>query len=220
MVLGGVVGDTTALSAAMNIAAVATFDLCDDREAVRISLASIEAAAAQLARYPGVATVRHSPSNPSVAYGHARVPDEVDQFEGVPFNRQIRLPWPWHARATMSKPSNAFEIVEATIQLPTGPSLRPPALQLSLPLGHSTRAARLARDREPGTNGMPSRGKTLSSTIPATSWPEGNRPLPVLSVRSARLTTCRGSSSIVNAGSRPREGTILGVIRRAYCCPG
>ena len=38
----------------MNIAAVATFDRRDDREAARISLASIEAAAAQMAAAPGV----------------------------------------------------------------------------------------------------------------------------------------------------------------------
>jgi len=64
----------------VNIAAVATFDRRDDREAARISVASIEAAAAQLAAAPGVDAIFISCTSLRVAEAAA----SLEQRIGVP----------------------------------------------------------------------------------------------------------------------------------------
>ncbi|TIS54878.1 aspartate/glutamate racemase family protein [Mesorhizobium sp.] len=64
----------------LNIAAVATFDRRDDREAARISVASIEAAAEKMAAAPGVDAIFISCTSLRVAEAAAR----LEQRIGIP----------------------------------------------------------------------------------------------------------------------------------------
>lgn len=64
----------------LDIAAVATFDRRDDREAARISVASIEAAAERMAAVPGVEAIFISCTSLRVAEAAAR----LEQRIGIP----------------------------------------------------------------------------------------------------------------------------------------